>query len=139
MEDRDKTEILVAIGKLEVQVKGTNDHLSNMNGSISKLYARDEANLKALRDHEVNCPGLVTIQEIKTKLETGDHPGSKAINDALTKFNLAEAAQHAKEKTSDDWRKTLLLPLLRYAAMGLIILFLLHAHDLLKLASKITP
>ena len=131
-------EIQISIAELKTEVKGTNNHLATMNGSISKLYARDEVNLQALNDHAKNCPGLEVIQEIKTKLETGNHPGAKAVNDALLQFNIINAKRAAEENTNKDWVKRF-QPFISFAIFALLIWMLLDMHNFIEAVKVVKP
>ena len=94
------------------KVDGTNEHLKKLNGSVSNLYKRDEENLEALRFHETHCPVLETVQEVKTKLETGDHPGSKSVSDTLIQFNAAQqkaaALEEGRRQGSRKWSRVVI-------------------------------
>jgi hypothetical protein len=135
-DDNRITDILVGIGRLEEKADATNTHLAALNGSVQTLYRKAESNKssidaaeKALLQHKIDCPGLKTIQEIDRKLASGDFHGSVEVREKLI---VAEA----KAQDSEKWKKTLLFPLIKAIIIGILILFLMHAHDLLNVTLK---
>lgn len=95
--------------RLDVDVKA---RLDKVNGSISTLYQRTDDNKAALFNHVIECPQKHRIEEI-----------SAMLNERL-----------GSERTSTTWREKLLFPLIRIVGTGIVLLFLLHAQDLLKKA-----
>lgn len=132
MPDTDITKILVGIGRLEAKADATNDHLATLNGSVKTLYGKAETNKNAnealkieLLQHQIDCPGLKVINEINSKLESGNFHGSLEVREKL-------AATEAANKEDKKWIEHLLYPALKWLLMGLFILLLLHANDILK-------
>ena len=131
-EDTEITKILVGIGRLEEKADATNNHLAQLNGSVRTLYGKAEENKNGIESaernllhHQINCAGLKAIAEIDRKLCSGDFHGSLEVRERLI-------ATEAKEANSKNWQKEFLFPLIKWVLAGVVILFLLHAHDILK-------
>ena len=124
--------VLTQLTRTETKVDSLIEHVKTINGSVRHLYDRDRELEIALTDHQINCPGLMDIKEINKKLSEGSYPASKQVLAELKAVETAEERRAAKENTDVTWRKTLLFPLIRWLLSGLIVLLLLHGHDLLK-------
>jgi hypothetical protein len=115
--ESDNTKILLGIARLETKADATNEHLRKLNGSVQTLYAKAESNKSAneatrveLLKHQIDCPGLKTINEINSKLDSAQ----------------------SESKSDKKWHEEYLKPLIKWALTGLLLLALLHANDLLK-------
>ena len=134
-------EIIANLGELKGMTSGINSRLDRMNGSISDTIKGVNALSVELAEHpSMTCPMRLKVEEIgdavnvlDQKLTTGDHPGSKFVNEALAKFNLMEA----KEKALDDGKKSRtkdflewLKPFIIGTIMAIIVLLAIHFNEI---------
>jgi hypothetical protein len=122
-------------------VKGINSHLARLNGSVADQY-RQMMDLKLeLVEHARDCPikdQIIAIDgkvnDMKLELESGNHPGSKDVREALETFNLnvakKESAQTAREQTDSKWWKEL-KPYILVAGGAVAYIVLKHLGDAL--------
>ncbi len=144
MIEEDIRKILIGIATLETKVDATNLHLATLNGSVKTLYGRADANkesihkaTEALLEHQIGCTALGEIREINRKLDSGDFHGSREVHDELIetaeRVEKIKVEESVKDKISNAWKHDLLIPMVRFCVIGLVLLILLHAGELLKI------
>jgi hypothetical protein len=141
MEEETKlTEILVGIGTLGAKMDATNEHLARLNGSVQTLYGKAESNRlaiegaeRSLLQHQIDCPGLRTINEIDRKLASGDFHGSVEVRERLMATEIKDAERRGKAETNRDWFK-LLQPWVTWVILAVLIMIVMHYQQI---ASKI--
>lgn len=129
---RELAEVNANLKILAVGTAGINARLDKVNGSISTLYVRTDENKTALLRHVIECPVKQKVEDMHHEICTAHD----AFNNQLSQFStsLATMAERLKteKKANDDWKKTLLFPVIRYLGTGLVLLLLYHASELLK-------
>ena len=117
------------LGVLQGLTQGINVRLDTLNGTVEKTLSELNLTKVELALHPVNCPIKATLEELRQSLATGAYPGSKAVLENLEKFNLAEVARRASEKTKAkvtntflEWIKPFAIP------FAYLLLFLLGMH-----------
>lgn len=126
-----REKVLIGLARTETKIDLLTEHVSKINGSVRKLYEQDRELEAALHEHRINCTALDKIAEIDRKLSSGEFPGSRQVLVELKAAEEAEIVRNAQEKMTEKWQKTLLIPLIRWVIAGVVILFLLHANDML--------
>lgn len=123
--------------------------LDRMNGSISNLYERDAEHTKALLEHAIECPQIEVIQKQGSKIDVldrelslGTHPGSmemrkriETLEKIAERCEAAQAAANSAEAIAESKKNKIMdnivYPLVKTLGIGALILFLLHANEIL--------
>ena len=102
--------------------------LDKVNGSIATLYTRTEENKEALLNHVIDCPQREKMDQIGARF------GALEQKIAMLHKTIGEqaAVDNAVEAQSSKWMDKLLFPLIRIAAIGLVLILLYHAQEILK-------
>jgi hypothetical protein len=122
---------VLSAGQDEICRRIDNDvksRLDKVNGSIATLYNRTEENKEALLNHVIDCPQREKIDQICARfglLEQKISRLHKAVGEQA-------AVDTAVEAQSSKWMDKLLFPLIRIAAIGLVLILLYHAQEILK-------
>jgi hypothetical protein len=105
--------VVASLARLEIMAKSTDDHLQRLNGTVD----RHEERLQALREdvgrHQLQCPVRADVELLKTA----------TLTEKVT-----------SQVTSAWWQR--ISPLLWLAVGGVIVLFLIHADELLQHFAK---
>ncbi len=102
--------------------------LDKVNGSIATLYTRTEENKEALLNHVIDCPQREKIDQISARFGILEQKLSK-LHRAIEEQT---AVENAVEAHSSKWMDKLLFPLIRIAAIGLVLILLYHVQEVLK-------
>ena len=103
--------------------------LDKVNGSIATLYNRTEENKEALLNHVIDCPQREKIERLDARFGMVEQKISR-LHRAIGE---QAAVEIATEKQSSKWMDKLLFPLIRIAAIGLVLILLYHAQEVIKL------
>ena len=105
--------VVASLARLEIMAKSTDDRLQRLNGTVG----RHEERLQALREdvgrHQLQCPVRADVELLKTA----------TLTEKVT-----------SQVTSAWWQRV--SPLLWLAIGGVIVLFLIHADELLRHLAK---
>ena len=105
--------VVASLARLEIMAKSTDDHLQRLNGTVD----RHEERLQALREdvgrHQLQCPVRADVELLKTA----------TLTEKVT-----------SQVTSAWWQR--ISPLIWLAIGGVIVLFLIHADELLRHLAK---
>ncbi len=111
--------------RIDIDIKS---RLDKVNGSIATLYIRTEENKEALLNHVIDCPQREKIDQISARFGNLEQKISR-LHRAIGEQS---AIDNAVEAQSSKWMDKLLFPLIRIAAIGLVLIFLYHAQEILK-------
>ncbi len=122
---------VLTAGQEEICRRIDNDiksRLDKVNGSIATLYNRTEENKEALLNHVIDCPQREKIDQIGAR--------SGVLEQRISRLHRAIEEQTAVDNAvvaqSSKWMDKLLFPLIRIAAIGLVLILLYHAQEILK-------
>jgi hypothetical protein len=122
------TRVETQVIDIKEQTVKIDEHLARLNGSVAKVVTD-------LAMHPYECEYGSKIVEIERQLATGDHPGSKSVEERLTAWNLNDAtatsAKDAAVKTSGKWLAAI-RPIIWIGGGALMYLLLTHLNDLLQ-------
>ena len=135
-----QAQMIAGISTLTTGQEEITKRLDRMNGSVAKTIDELTKTRIELAEHPAVCPQRRQIEDIQHKLATGDHPGSRMVNEALVKFNALEAAHRADSEaraaataSSKSTRKEILewlKPFIIAIVMSTFFLFGLHFVEL---------
>jgi hypothetical protein len=122
--------VVTSLGELHEGQKHIIHRLDTMNGTMSTLFRLHGENKDAIIRHATECPMREDIVEIRRELSTGDHPGSKAVQIELERFQQMEARVRGSKEASERWLKWL-RPAILLIGFIVLVLILVHAKELL--------
>jgi hypothetical protein len=105
--------VVESLARLETLAQSTDDHLSRLNGTVARHEDRLTALQENLGQHQIDCP-------IRGEVET---------------LKAAVLTEQVENRTTSAWWQRI-SPLIWLALGGIVVLFLLHADQLLRAFSK---
>jgi hypothetical protein len=112
-EHRFRLRVVESLARLETLAQSTDDHLARLNGSVARHEERLQVLQQSLGQHQIDCPVRGEVEILKTAVLT----------------------EQVESRTTSAWWHRL-SPLIWLVAGGVIVLFLLHAEELLRVFSK---
>jgi hypothetical protein len=120
---------------------GINNTLKEVNTSIDKLFRRSDAhtdqikdNTQAMKIHILECPQKEKIEEMNMKLISGNYPAPAALKEQVTKLEVlltkVQTERETEAKKHNKWIDILLIPVVKWASLGLVayIVLVLISH-----------
>lgn len=127
-----QSEVLVAIARVEEQVKGVNNRLDKLNGTVADIITDVAVVKSAAVKHPFECGYGPKIVKIEERLATGDFHGSLGVEKELNAYHRAEDLRLGSKLTSSKfWGEA--KPLIYAAAMTLFFLIVMHFNEIWKI------
>ena len=105
--------VVESLAKLETLAQSTDDHLARLNGTVARHEERLQGLQQSLGQHQIDCPVRGEVEILKAAVLT----------------------EQVETRTSSTWWHRI-SPLIWLVVGGLVVLFLLHADQLLRVFSK---
>lgn len=105
--------VVESLARLETLAQSTDDHLVRLNGSVDRHEARLDELQQSLAQHPIDCAIGAEVESLKAAVLSG---------------------QVESQTTAAWWRQ--ISPLIWLAIGGLLVLFLVHGDQLLRVFSK---
>jgi hypothetical protein len=111
-----RVHVVRALSRLEILAQSTDEHLKRLNGTVAKHEDRLNTLWKDVTEHPIMCP-------LRAEVE---------------KLQRAVLVDETRVETTEKWW-TRASPLIWLAIGGLLVLFLVHAKDILPLVAGHPP
>jgi hypothetical protein len=105
--------VVESLARLETLAQSTDGHLARLNGTVARHEERLQGLQQSIGQHQIECPVRKDVDTLKAAVLT---------------------EQVEARTTSAWWRR--ISPLVWLVIGGLVVLFLLHADQLLRVFSK---
>lgn len=124
-----REDVIKGLATLDAGVKGINQRLDRVNGSVKELYLKSEQNKAGLMDHVANCPLKDKIVDLDVLLATASHPSASEVDQKLSVLEKKVEKHFVEKDTSAKWWK-LLQPVIWAAAGTFLMLVVQHADKI---------
>ncbi len=105
--------VVESLARLETLARSTDEHLARLNGTVARHEERLQTLQQSFGQHQIDCPIRGEVETLKTAVLT----------------------EQVESRTSSEWWQRL-SPLIWLAVGGLLVLFLVHADQILRVFSK---